>query len=65
MIKAGFGDTVREARKNQGWSKGELAEKAGVSRPTVARVEANSDVTTATIMKVAEALGLKLELTSN
>jgi len=65
VIKAGFGDTVREARKNQGWSQGELAEKAGVSRPTVARVEANSDVTTATIMKVAEALGLKLELTSN
>jgi transcriptional regulator with XRE-family HTH domain len=58
----GFGDVIREARKRQGWSQGELGEKAGVSRPTIARVEANNDVTTATIAKVAEALGLKLEL---
>lgn len=58
----GFGDVIREARKKQGWSQGELGEKAGVSRPTIARVEANNDVTTATIAKVAQALGLKLEL---
>lgn len=54
----GFGDIIRDARKKQGWSQGE----AGVSRPTVARIEANHDVTTATITKVAQALGLKLEL---
>jgi transcriptional regulator with XRE-family HTH domain len=58
----GFGDVVREARKKQGWSQAELGEKAGVSRPTVARVEANNDVTTATIAKLAQVLGLKLEL---
>jgi transcriptional regulator with XRE-family HTH domain len=58
----GFGDVVREARKKQGWSQEELGEKAGVSRPTIARVEANNDVTTATIAKLAQALGLKLEL---
>lgn len=58
----GFGDVIREARKKQGWSQGELGEKAGVSRPTIARVEANNDVTTATIAKIAQALGLKLEL---
>ncbi|MDS1116356.1 helix-turn-helix transcriptional regulator [Gordonia westfalica] len=58
----GFGGVIREARKKQGWSQGELGEKAGVSRPTIARVEANNDVTTATIAKVAQALGLKLEL---
>lgn len=57
-----FGDVIREARKKQGWSQGELGEKSGLSRPTIARVEANSDVTTATIAKVAQALGLKLEL---
>lgn len=60
--QAGFGHVIREARKKQGWSQGELGQKAGVSRPTIARVEANSDVTTATIAKVARALGLKLEL---
>jgi transcriptional regulator with XRE-family HTH domain len=58
----GFGDVIREARKKEGWSQAELGEKSGVSRPTVARVEANNDVTTATIAKVAQALGLKLEL---
>ena len=42
---------------------GELGEKAGVSRPTIARVEANNDVTTATIAKIAHALGLTLQLT--
>lgn len=58
----GFGDVIREARKKQGWSQGELGEKAGVSRPTIARVEANNDVNTTTIAKIAQALGLKLEL---
>lgn len=57
-----FGDFIREARKKQGWSQAELGEKSGVSRPTIARVEANNDVTTATIAKIAQALGLKLEL---
>ena len=57
-----FGDVIREARKKHGWSQMELGEKSGVSRPTIARVEANNDVTTATIAKIAQALGLKLEL---
>ena len=60
-----FGDVIREARKRQGWSQVELGEKSGLSRPTIARVEANNDVTTATIAKVAHALGLKLELRDN
>lgn len=58
----GFGDVIREARKKQGWSQAELGEKSGLSRPTIARTEANNDVTTATIAKTAHALGLKLEL---
>lgn len=58
----GFGDVIREARKKQGWSQVELGERAGVSRPTIARIEANNAVTTATIAKVAQALGLKLKL---
>lgn len=60
--RGGFGDVIREARKKRGWSQVELGEKAGVSRPTIARVEANNDVTTATIAKIAQALGLKLQL---
>lgn len=60
--RADFGEIIREARKKQAWSQAELGERAGVSRPTVARVEANNDVTTATIAKIAQALGLTLEL---
>lgn len=57
-----FGETIREARKKRGWSQTELGNKSGVSRPTIARVEANNDVTTVTIVKIAQALDLKLEL---
>lgn len=57
-----FGDIIRDARKEHGWSQAELGEKSGVSRPTIARVEANHDVTTTTIAKIARALGLTLEL---
>ncbi|GAA3662887.1 helix-turn-helix domain-containing protein [Microbacterium marinilacus] len=61
-VQQSFGDVIRDARKKQGWSQVELGERAGVSRPTIARVEGNNDVTTATIAKIAQALGLKLEL---
>lgn len=60
--RANFGEVIRDARKRHGWSQSELGEKAGVSRPTVARVEANNDVTTATIAKLSRALGLTLQL---
>jgi transcriptional regulator with XRE-family HTH domain len=59
-----FGATIREARKERGWSQTELGEKSGLSRPTVARVESDNDVTTATLAKIADALGLTLELKS-
>jgi transcriptional regulator with XRE-family HTH domain len=58
-----FGEIIREARKKRGWSQEELGQKSGLSRPTIARVEADNDVTTATISKIAQALGLTLELT--
>lgn len=54
--ETGFGDVIREARKRQGLSQGELGERPGLSRLTIARVEANNDVTTATIAKIAQAL---------
>lgn len=57
-----LGAVIRDARKELGWSQTELGEKSGVSRPTIARVESDSDVTTATLAKIAEALGLTLEL---
>lgn len=53
---------VREARLNLGWSQSELAEAAGVSRPTVARIEAGQQVALGTLVKVAAALGLQVQV---
>lgn len=57
-----FGAVIRDARRKRGWSQEELGRAAGVSRPTIARVESDNDVSTATIGKIAQALGLTLEL---
>lgn len=53
----GIGKEIREARERIGWSQEHLASKAGVSRPTVARAETGSNISTGTLEKIAEALG--------
>jgi transcriptional regulator with XRE-family HTH domain len=35
----GFGSLIRETREGRGWSQDDLAEKSGVSRPTIQRYE--------------------------
>lgn len=57
-----IGPRIREARDALGWTQKTLAERAGVSRPTIARIERGNDVSTATLSKVADALGLALRL---
>lgn len=57
-----FSTRIHDARVERGWTQEVLAKHAGVSRPTVARVERGDDVSTATLAKVADALGLKLRL---
>lgn len=58
----GFGKTVQAARLKREWSQTKLAEEAGLSRPTIARIERGDDVSMATIRKVATPLGLTVEL---
>lgn len=53
---------IHETRVSLDWTQNELAERAGVSRPTVARIERGHAVSTATLEKVAAALGLRVEL---
>jgi transcriptional regulator with XRE-family HTH domain len=55
---------VCEARMAFGLTQHELAERAGISRPSVARVEAGEDVSTATLSKITDALGLSLKVAS-
>ncbi|WJZ68554.1 helix-turn-helix transcriptional regulator [Kocuria rosea] len=57
-----LGESIRAARRQRGWSQEVLAEQAGVSRPTIARVETGNDVSTATISKIVSALGLTLRI---
>lgn len=57
-----FSDVVKVQRKHRGWSQDQLAETAKVSRPTVARIEAGSAVSTATLAKVARALGIEISV---
>jgi len=49
---------IKAARKRAGLSQTELADVAGLSRPTVARIEAGQDVSWSSLTKVADALGL-------
>lgn len=57
-----LGRQVRHSRLDRGWSQGELAERAGVSRPTVARIEGGQDVSMSTLRQVAGSLGLEVKL---
>lgn len=62
MTTEELGPAIRAARKSYGWSQAELAERAGVSRPTIARAETGQDISTATLSKIARALQLTVEL---
>ncbi len=65
MSSPTIAEKIRAARDALGWSQAFVAERSGVSRPSVARIEAGEDVSTATLTKVAQALGLSLTLTDN
>lgn len=58
----GFGKSVQTKRLERGWSQDELAENAGVSRPTVSRVELGHEPSMRTARKLAAALGLRIDL---
>lgn len=53
-------DVIKEARHTQGWSQADLADHAGVSRPTVARLEGGQDTSMRSLTAVLFALGLEL-----
>lgn len=57
------GQDIRDARRALGWSQTELANRAQVWRPTIARVETGSNISTGTLEKVVKALGKHLRIT--
>ena len=58
----GVGRDIRVARRALGWSQTELANRAQVSRPTIARVETGVNISTGMLEKVAKALGKRLRI---
>lgn len=62
QTSAAFGEAVKAARKERGWSQTELGERAGVSRPTVARIEKGQDGHTTMLDRVAAALELTVSI---
>lgn len=59
----GLGECIRNTRIARGWSQHQLADAAGVSRPTVARVETGQSISTRTLERIVAVLGLQVEIT--
>ena len=53
-----MGEDLATWRKLRGLTAAEVADRAGVTRQTVARLESGQDVGTGTLMRVARALGV-------
>lgn len=55
-----MGYRIREIRETRGMSQSELAEKTGLTRATIWRLETGEEetTTTKTLLKIAEALGV-------
>lgn len=54
---------IEELRKKRRWSQEELAEKSGVSRTIITRLESTPDVTTTTktLQAIADAFGVSIK----
>lgn len=57
-----MGFRIKELREEKGWSQSVLAEKSGVSRNLIARIESGelTCTTTDTLLKLAKAFGKKV-----
>lgn len=57
-----MGYRIREIREMRGMSQSELAEKTGITRATIWRLETGEEetTTTKTLLKIAEALGVSV-----
>ncbi|AWB95361.1 transcriptional regulator [Agromyces badenianii] len=61
----GLGKSIQASRLERGWSQTELAMRAGVSRPTISRVELGEEASTRTLHRLVEVLNLVLDVRKN
>lgn len=58
-----IGLRISELRKEQGWTQGELAERCGLGRSHIARIERGAyNIQIDTLSLIAEAFGMRVEL---
>lgn len=60
--QARIGMAIRDAREALGWSRLTVAYRAGMAATTVEAVENGGNVTTATLLAVAEVVGVVVEV---
>ena len=56
------GEAIKKARKAQNMTQQELAEKMGVQRAQVSKIESGKNLTLATVARCFKAMGLKASL---
>lgn len=62
-LRFNLGEAVRARREELGWSQTQLAERAGMRQPAIARFEAGGTTPTLPVLeRIAVALGLRLSV---
>ena len=56
------GEAIKKARKSQNMTQEELAQKIGVQRSQVSKIESGRNLTLSTIARVFKAMGMKASL---
>ena len=57
-----IGEAIKKARKSQNMTQEELAQKIGVQRSQVSKIESGRNLTLSTIARVFKAMGMKASL---
>ncbi len=60
-----IGEYLRRFREEAGMSQAEVAEKLGTSQPSVAKLEARSDVLMSTFVAYVEAVGARYTIAAS
>ena len=60
-----IGEYLRQFREEAGMSQAEVAEKLGTSQPSVAKLEARSDILLTTFIAYVEAVGARYTIAAS